>query len=163
MKGCAALFKINGASLATQRVHNLLAIQETQVQSLGRGRSPGEGNVYPLQYSCLENSMDRGAWQATVHGISKSRTQLKQLFFFFIEYMKGCSEVFKSNGIQAKIRKIHHFPAIWLQVIRTVARCGWHMSKISAALGRVSVRADSPRVQETPVLKNGPSLEEIFI
>ena len=44
---------------------------------LGSGRSPGEGNGYPLQYSCLENSMDRGAWQATVHGVAKSRTQLK--------------------------------------------------------------------------------------
>ena len=34
----------------------------------GLGRSPGEGNGYPFQYSCLENSMDRGAWRATVHG-----------------------------------------------------------------------------------------------
>ena len=38
------------------------------------GRSPREGNGYPLQYSCLENSMDRGAWQAIVHRVSKSRT-----------------------------------------------------------------------------------------
>ena len=42
----------------------------------GSGRSPGEGNGYPLQYSCLENPMDRGAWQAIVHGVAKSRTQL---------------------------------------------------------------------------------------
>ena len=40
----------------------------------GLGRSPGEGKGYPLQYSGLENSMDRGAWQATVHGVSKSQT-----------------------------------------------------------------------------------------
>ena len=40
------------------------------------GKSPGEGNGYPHQYSCLENSMDRGAWWATVHGVTKSRTQL---------------------------------------------------------------------------------------
>ena len=40
------------------------------------GRSPGEGNGYPLQYSCLENSMDRGAWWATVHGVSKNQTSL---------------------------------------------------------------------------------------
>ena len=39
-------------------------------------RSPGEGNGYPLQYSCLENSMDRGAWQAAVHGVTKIWTQL---------------------------------------------------------------------------------------
>ena len=38
----------------------------------GLGRSPGEGNGNPLQYSCLENPMDRGAWWATVHGIAKS-------------------------------------------------------------------------------------------
>ena len=42
----------------------------------GLGRSPGEGNGNPLQYSSLENSMDRGAWQATVHVVTKSGTQL---------------------------------------------------------------------------------------
>ena len=42
----------------------------------GSGRSPGEGNGNPLQYSCLENSMDREAWQAIVHGVTKSQTQL---------------------------------------------------------------------------------------
>ena len=46
-------------------------MQETQVRSLGREDSPGEGNGNPLQYSCLENPMDRGAWRATVHGISR--------------------------------------------------------------------------------------------
>ena len=40
----------------------------------GLGRSPGEGNNYPLQYSCLENSVDRGAWGAAVHGVTKSQT-----------------------------------------------------------------------------------------
>ena len=38
----------------------------------GSGRSPGEGNGNPFQYSCLEKSMDRGAWQATVHGATKT-------------------------------------------------------------------------------------------
>ena len=42
----------------------------------GLGRSSGEGNGNPLQYSCLENPMDRGDWQATVHGVAKSQTQL---------------------------------------------------------------------------------------
>ena len=42
----------------------------------GLERSPGEGNVYPLQYSCLENSMDRGAWWPTVHRLAKSQTRL---------------------------------------------------------------------------------------
>ena len=40
----------------------------------GSGRSPGGGNGNPLQYSCLENSIDRGAWRAAVHGVAKSRT-----------------------------------------------------------------------------------------
>ena len=43
----------------------------------GSGRSPGEGNGYPLWFSCLENSMDRGAWWAIVHGITKSWTQVR--------------------------------------------------------------------------------------
>ena len=43
----------------------------------GSGRSPGEGNGYLLQYSCLENSMDGGAWQDTVHGVTKSQTRLR--------------------------------------------------------------------------------------
>ena len=42
----------------------------------GSGRSPGEGNDNLLQYSCLENPMDRGAWQATVHGEAKNWTQV---------------------------------------------------------------------------------------
>ena len=42
----------------------------------GSGRSPGEGNGYPLQYSCLENPMDRVAWRATAHGFTKSWTLL---------------------------------------------------------------------------------------
>ena len=49
----------------------------------GSGRSPAEGNGYPLQYSCLENPMDGGAWWATVHGIAKSQTQLSDFTFTF--------------------------------------------------------------------------------
>ena len=47
------------------------------------GRSPGEGNGNPLQYSCLENSMDGGTWEATVHGVAKSHTQLSDFTFTF--------------------------------------------------------------------------------
>ena len=55
----------------------------------GLGRSPGEGNGNPLQYSCLGNPMDRGAWQATVHGVAKSQTQLSNVFFY---HYKSCQE-----------------------------------------------------------------------
>ena len=40
----------------------------------GLGRFPGNGNGNPLQHACLENSLDRGAWQATIHGVTKSQT-----------------------------------------------------------------------------------------
>ena len=49
----------------------------------GLGRCPGEGNGNPLQYYCLENPMDRGAWWAAVHGVAKSRTQLSDFTFTF--------------------------------------------------------------------------------
>ena len=49
----------------------------------GLRRSPGGGNGNPRQYSCLENSMDRGAWHATFHGVSKSRTMTKYLRTFY--------------------------------------------------------------------------------
>ena len=49
----------------------------------GLGRSPGEGNGNPLQYSCLENPMDREAWWATVHGVPKSRTRQSDFTFTF--------------------------------------------------------------------------------
>ena len=47
----------------------------------GSGRSPAEGNGNPLQYSCLEKSMDGGAWWATVHGITKSQTRLSNFTY----------------------------------------------------------------------------------
>ena len=65
---------VSGASLVAQMVKNLPAMLETWVQSLGQEDSPGEGNDNPLQYSCLENPMARGSWQAEVHGLAKSQT-----------------------------------------------------------------------------------------
>ena len=50
------------------------------------GGSPGEGNGNRLQYSCLENSMDGGAWWATVHGVAKSRTRLSDFTFTFSSF-----------------------------------------------------------------------------
>ena len=55
-------------SLTAQLVKNLPVMQENQVWS---GRSPGEGNGNPLQYSCLKNPMDRGTWQARVQGVTR--------------------------------------------------------------------------------------------
>ena len=60
----------------TQMVKNPPAMQETQVRPLGREDPLKEGNGSPLQYSCLENRLDRGAWWAAVHGVAESRTRL---------------------------------------------------------------------------------------
>ena len=55
-------------------VKNLPAMQETWRLIPGLGRSPGEAHGNPLQYSCLENPMDRGDWKATVHGVAEADT-----------------------------------------------------------------------------------------
>ena len=52
----------------------------------GLGRSPREGNGNPLQYSCLENPMDGGAWRATVHEVAKSQTRLSDFTFTLKKY-----------------------------------------------------------------------------
>ena len=57
----------------------------------GLGRSPGGGHVNPLQYSCLENPMDRGSWQSMVHGVAKSQTWLKQLSTHAWFVLERCS------------------------------------------------------------------------
>ena len=64
------------ASPVTQMVKNLPAMRETQVQSLNQEDSPGEGHSNPLQYSCLENPVDRRAWRVTVRGVTKNWTGL---------------------------------------------------------------------------------------
>ena len=53
----------------------------------GLGRFPGEGNGNPLQYSCLGNPMDRGAWWAAIRGVAKSWTQLRDFTFTFLNYL----------------------------------------------------------------------------
>ena len=61
-------------SLVAQMVKDLSTMQERWVRSLGQEDTPGEGNGNPLQYSYLENSMDRGAWWVTIYGVAKSQT-----------------------------------------------------------------------------------------
>ena len=67
------LIILDRASLVAQLLKNLPAMQETLVQFLV-GKIPWRRTGYPLQYSGLENSMDRGAWQAIVHGVAKRQT-----------------------------------------------------------------------------------------
>ena len=64
------------ASLVDHIVKNLPTMRETWLQFPGQEDPPGEGNGNPLQYSCLENSKDRGVWPAIAHGVTKSQTRL---------------------------------------------------------------------------------------
>ena len=70
------------------------------------GRSPGEGNVNPLQCSCLEDSMDREAWQATDHGIEKSRTQLTNTFTLFSCCYITCKISDLQNQVLMRIKEV---------------------------------------------------------
>ena len=76
-------------------------MRETWIQFLGAEDPPGEGNGNPLQYSCLENPMDRGAWLATVHGVAKSRTRLSN-FTYWLHWVsvavQGLSLVLETRG-----------------------------------------------------------------
>ena len=67
----------------------------------GSGRSPGEGNGSPLQYSCLENPMDRGAWQATGPGVTKSRTRLSDFTLDPTTQLPGCHPLSLSQATPA--------------------------------------------------------------
>ena len=65
----------------TQMVQNLPAMPGDPGSILESRSSSGEGNGNPLQYPCLENPMDRGAWWATVHGVTNSQTRVKDFHF----------------------------------------------------------------------------------
>ena len=102
--------------------------------SPGLGRSPGEGNSNPLQYYCLENPMDRGAWSATVYGVTKSQTELRdfiislhsgsfppisvslvQVGFFFNELHKNFSLfLIDSQQFSCIYSFFLVFPCIWI-------------------------------------------------
>ena len=98
--GYTAIFCIYWASLVAQMVENPPAMWETAFNPWV-GKIPlrrEEGNGYPLQCCCLENSMDRGAWQAAFLGVAKSRTQLSNwlsLSFSYIVSETSCSSSFQ--------------------------------------------------------------------
>ena len=88
----------------------------------GLGRSPWEGNGTPLQYSCLENPMDGGAWWATVHGVAKSRTRLSD----FISLHLGDEGWNLRQGVSFKK---WCFTAVmytwWLKLIKKLSLINW--------------------------------------
>ena len=86
----------------------------------GSGRSPGEGNGNPLQYSCLESPMDGGAWWAIVHGVAKSQTRLSDFTFTFTFHqllVEGCSRVVSISPLtflNCHVRKHRGQSRCWL-------------------------------------------------
>ena len=87
-------------SLMAQMVKPLPAMRETH-SIPGLERSPGEGNGNPLQYSCLENSMDGGAWWATVHGVAKNWTRLSNFTSLHLTsafFIVQCSHPYMTTG-----------------------------------------------------------------
>ena len=87
-------------------VKRLPAMQETRVRYLGWEDSSGEGNGNPLQYSCLENPMDRGAWWATVHRVTKSQTRLSDFTSLASEKINklprvNCNIIYNSQDMEA--------------------------------------------------------------
>ena len=74
----------------------------------GSGRSPGEGNGYPLQYSCLGNPMDGGTWWATVHGVTKSR-RTRRNDFTFVQSQPHFLDLFpQTKETNEKVSKWHY-------------------------------------------------------
>ena len=82
----------------------------------------GEGNDNPLQYSCLENPMERGVWQATVHGVTKTRTQLSDFTFTFGVFLG----ITCKSGIDDKTDKILQITKIdcFFSIFQSKRTCG---------------------------------------
>ena len=102
--------------------------QETQSWFPGLGRSSGVGNGNPFQYSCLENSMDREAWQATVHGVTKNRTRLSNWAHTHTYLVERKNQTKKEANRLAKTdpwEKQHSLFMYWLIKDSYVAQFRW--------------------------------------
>ena len=121
---------------------------------LALGRSPGKENGYPFQYSCLENSMDRGAWKVIVHGVAKSRTQLSDLIINWSIHFKCMYNWTKSQYYCCKI-KTAPLGCFFLGVLRNfdvpeLKDLGFSTGSTGFDLGQV----DFPSGFQFPHLKN---------
>ena len=118
---------MTGASLVAQMVKNSSIIRETWIWFLGWEDSPREGNSYPLQYSYLENSLDRGAWWATVQRVEKSRNQLSNFHFHY--YL--CF-IIRKDHMTSKYIWLYNLCAI------KISWCSWFKELSSLANGYLS-------------------------
>ena len=97
-----------GGALVAQTVESACSAGDLGLMP-GLGRSPGDGNGNPLQYSCLENPMDGGAWQATVHGVAKNRTRLSNftLLYTLVSFFYVYSNAKQKKNQVSKLSKIY--------------------------------------------------------
>uniref|UniRef100_A0AC11DBZ4 Uncharacterized protein n=1 Tax=Ovis aries TaxID=9940 RepID=A0AC11DBZ4_SHEEP len=126
----------------------------------GLGRSPGEGNGSPLQYSCLENPMDRRAWWATVHGIAKSRTRLSDftftLFNFYAEHiMRNAGLDEAQAGIKIAGRNINS-----LRCVDDTTLMAESEEELKSLLMKVKEKSEKAglklNIQKTKMMASGP-------
>ena len=89
----------------------------------GLGRSPEGGHGNPLQYSCLENLTDRGAWWAAVHGVAKSRTRLSDLAYMQLSSVL-CSLIFCPLDLSVAERRVLTSPAMTVKASINISPCG---------------------------------------
>ena len=113
---------------------------------LGWGRSPGEGRSYPLEYSCLENPMDKVAWQVTVHRVAKSRTQLSNLSTHINGHQCSlCASVAPLPTAQPwTVLFPWPQPQVWGKTELQAASCEKGLSVLSAVLPECCIRGHRP-------------------
>ena len=100
----------------------------------GSGRFPGEGNGNPLQYSCLENPMDRGTWWATVHGVAKSRTRLSNFTFTFtFHFSLSCIGEGNGNPFQCSCLENPRGGGAWWAAVYGVAQSWTRLKQLSSS------------------------------
>ena len=100
----------------------------------------GEGNSNPLQYSCLENSVDRGAWWAAVHGVSQSRTWLKQLI------MHACIGEGNGNPLQYSCLENARDREAWWVVVYGVAQSRTRLKQLCSSSSSSGVKGSGAHI-----------------
>ena len=91
----------------------------------------GEGDGTPLQYSCLENPMDGGAWWAAVHGVAQSRTRLERLPFHF---SLSCTGEGNGNSLQYSFLENPRDGGAWWAAVPGVAQSGTQLKRLSSSI-----------------------------
>ena len=130
---------LNWVSLVAQTVKSLPAMWESWIQSLGWEDPLEKEMSNPLQYSCLENPMDGGVWQATCHGVTKSQTKLSDFTFTFTLHCPGLCR-FRTPICTDGPQNSEHFPC------PSHLSSGWlkGMALRGTDFGRNDAKAETP-------------------